>query len=51
MDELENLSCITDMKIDDLTGEGNPQESIQYFLTHVLHYRSIPSVLVAVDQR
>ena len=22
-DELENLSCITDMKIEDLTGEGN----------------------------
>ena len=25
IDELDSLSCITDMKVDDLTGEGNPQ--------------------------
>lgn len=25
LDELDNLSCITDMKVDDLTGEGHPQ--------------------------
>lgn len=23
--EINNLSCITDMKVEDLTGEGNPQ--------------------------
>ena len=25
VDEISNLSCITDIKVDDLTGEGNPQ--------------------------
>jgi len=28
IEELENISCITDMKVDDLTGEGHPQVNL-----------------------
>ena len=31
IDEIDNMSCITDIKVEDLTGEGNPQVKLFFF--------------------